>query len=85
MARSANRETSLHSEKGASSIVALCRWLKWVTSSCSRMPARMAFVMSSNYNSKTRAAEVLIEDGKAKLVRKRESFDDLVRGEIIPD
>ena len=28
------------------------------------------FVMSSNYNSKTRAAEVLIEDGEAKLVRR---------------
>ncbi len=43
------------------------------------------FVMASNYNSKTRAAEVLIEDGQAKLIRKRETFDDLVRGEIIPD
>ncbi len=42
------------------------------------------FVMASNYNSKTRAAEVLIEDGKAKLIRKRETFDDLVRGEVIP-
>ncbi len=27
------------------------------------------FVMSSNYNSKLRAAEVLIEDGQAKLIR----------------
>ena len=43
------------------------------------------FVMSSNYNSKYRAAEVLIERGQAKLVRKRETFDDLVRNEIIPD
>ncbi|NND99893.1 MAG: diaminopimelate decarboxylase [Pirellulaceae bacterium] len=43
------------------------------------------FVMASNYNSKTRAAEVLIEDGQAKLIRERETFDDLVRGEIIPD
>lgn len=43
------------------------------------------FVMSSNYNSKTRAAEVLIENGKAKLIRQRENFEDLVRGEIIPD
>jgi diaminopimelate decarboxylase len=42
------------------------------------------FVMSSNYNSKRRAAEVLIEDGQAKLIRRRESFDDLVRGETIP-
>jgi diaminopimelate decarboxylase len=43
------------------------------------------FVMSSNYNSKTRAAEVLIEERQAKLIRHRETFDDLVRGEIIPD
>ncbi len=42
------------------------------------------FVMASNYNSKMRAAEVLIEDGEAKLIRKRETFEDLVRGEIIP-
>ncbi len=43
------------------------------------------FVMSSNYNSKTRAAEVLIENGEAKLIRRRETFEDLVRSEIIPD
>jgi len=43
------------------------------------------FVMSSNYNSKYRAAEVLIEDGQAKLIRSRETFEDLVRGEIIPE
>lgn len=43
------------------------------------------FVMSSNYNSKTRPAEVLIEAGKAKLVRQRETYDDLVRGELIPE
>jgi diaminopimelate decarboxylase len=42
------------------------------------------FVMASNYNSKYRAAEVMIEDGQAKLVRERETFDDLVRGEHIP-
>ncbi len=42
------------------------------------------FVMSSNYNSKTRAAEVMIEDGTAKLIRQRETFDDLIRGEVIP-
>lgn len=42
------------------------------------------FVMASNYNSKTRAAEVLIEAGEAKLIRERETFDDLVRGEVIP-
>jgi diaminopimelate decarboxylase len=39
------------------------------------------FVMASNYNSKCRAAEVLIEDGEAKLIRRRETFEDLIRGE----
>jgi diaminopimelate decarboxylase len=42
------------------------------------------FVMASNYNSKPRPAEVLIRDGKAHLVRARESLDDLLRGESIP-
>ena len=42
------------------------------------------FVMGSNYNSKPLAAEVLIERGKPHLVRKRQSFDDLIAGETIP-
>lgn len=42
------------------------------------------FVMASNYNSKTRPAEVLIESGQAKLIRQRETFEDLIRGEVIP-
>lgn len=37
------------------------------------------FSMSSQYNSRPRAAEVLIEDGRARLIRARESFSDLVR------
>ncbi|MAT69521.1 MAG: diaminopimelate decarboxylase [Planctomycetaceae bacterium] len=41
-------------------------------------------VMGSNYNSKPLAAEVLVEDGQAHLVRERQSLDDLVRGERIP-
>ena len=41
------------------------------------------FSMSSNYNSRLRAAEVLVKDGKAYLIRKRESYRDLVKGEII--
>jgi diaminopimelate decarboxylase len=42
------------------------------------------FVMSSNYNSKPLAAEVLIENGQAHLIRARQTFADLVRGEKIP-
>ncbi len=43
-----------------------------------------AFVMGSNYNSKPLAAEVLIRNGKADLIRERQTFEDLVRGERIP-
>jgi diaminopimelate decarboxylase len=39
------------------------------------------FVMSSNYNSRPRSAEVLVEGRKWKVVRKREALADLVRGE----
>jgi diaminopimelate decarboxylase len=42
------------------------------------------FVMGSNYNSKPLAAEVLIEGGQAQLIRRRQTFDDLVAGESIP-
>jgi diaminopimelate decarboxylase len=42
------------------------------------------FVMASNYNGKPRPAEVLVRDGKAHLVRARETLDDLLRGETIP-
>lgn len=37
------------------------------------------FAMSSNYNFRPRAAEVLVEDGSARLVRRRETFADLIR------
>jgi len=42
------------------------------------------FVMGSNYNSKPLAAEVLIDGGKAHLVRKRQTIDDILSGESIP-
>ena len=41
-------------------------------------------VMGSNYNSKPLAAEVLVEAGEAHLVRQRQSFEDIIRGEVIP-
>ena len=41
-------------------------------------------VMGSNYNSKPMAAEVLVENGKSNLIRARQTFDDIVRGECIP-
>ena len=41
------------------------------------------FVMSSNYNSRMRCAEVLVNGNKHYVIRKRESFDDLIKNEII--
>jgi diaminopimelate decarboxylase len=41
-------------------------------------------VMSSNYNSRPRAAEVLVEGAEARLVRRRESVDELFAAERIP-
>lgn len=41
------------------------------------------FVMSSNYNSRGRAAEVMVDGDQFHLVRARETIDDLVRGEHI--
>jgi diaminopimelate decarboxylase len=43
------------------------------------------FVMASNYNSRPRASEVLIKGGELHVVRSREDYADLVRGETIPD
>ncbi|MBX2845262.1 MAG: diaminopimelate decarboxylase, partial [Saprospiraceae bacterium] len=40
------------------------------------------FQMASNYNSRYRPAEVLIKDGKAHLIRERERFEDLMRGQV---
>jgi len=40
------------------------------------------FAMASNYNSRFRPAEVLIVNGEAKLIRKRENMDDLLRNQV---
>jgi diaminopimelate decarboxylase len=42
------------------------------------------FVMSSNYCSRPRVAEVMVKDGQYKVVKKRENYQDLTRGETIP-
>jgi diaminopimelate decarboxylase len=43
------------------------------------------FSMSSNYNSRRRAAEVMVKGNKAYCIRKRETSEDLVRNEQIPE
>jgi diaminopimelate decarboxylase len=37
--------------------------------------------LASNYNSRPRAAEVLVESGKARLIRKREKVEEMLRAE----
>jgi len=39
------------------------------------------FVLSSNYNSRPRAPEVLVEGGHWRIIRKRETYEDLISGE----
>lgn len=40
------------------------------------------FEMSSNYNSRYKPAEVLVKDGKATLIRRRDEFNDLLRNQV---
>ena len=49
-----------------------------------RSAGAYGFAMSSNYNGRRRAVEVLVRGGRFAVVRARESFEDLVRGESIP-
>jgi diaminopimelate decarboxylase len=48
-----------------------------------RSAGAYGFVMSSNYNSRGRAAEIMVDGERPYVVRQRESFDDLVRGESV--
>jgi len=41
------------------------------------------FEMSSNFNSRLKPAEVLFEGGKARLIRRRDSFEDLLRNQVL--
>ena len=41
------------------------------------------FEMSSNFNSRLKPAEVLVKDGKASLIRRRDSFEDLLQNQLI--
>jgi diaminopimelate decarboxylase len=42
------------------------------------------FTMSSNYNSRPRVAEVMVKEEQFHVVKARESYEDLIRGESIP-
>jgi diaminopimelate decarboxylase len=41
------------------------------------------FEMSSRFNARTRPAEVLVRNGKIDLIRKRETFEDLLQGQVL--
>jgi diaminopimelate decarboxylase len=41
------------------------------------------FEMASNFNSRYKPAEVLVKDGKAILIRKRDVFDDILRNQVL--
>lgn len=43
------------------------------------------FSMATNYNSRRRLAEVLVRDKQVHVIRRRESYEDLIRGEEIPE
>jgi diaminopimelate decarboxylase len=43
------------------------------------------FTMASNYNSRPRVAEVLVTDDRYYVIRDREVYADLIRGEAVPD
>lgn len=46
-----------------------------------RTAGAYGFVMASNYNTRPRAAEVMVDGSTVHLVRERERFEDLIRGE----
>jgi diaminopimelate decarboxylase len=41
------------------------------------------FTLSSNYNSRPRVAEVLVEGSGYRVIRARETYSDLIRGETV--
>ena len=43
------------------------------------------FTMASNYNSRPKTPEVLVKDKQIMVIRERESYEDLIRGESIPE
>ena len=49
---------------------------------CFKNAGAYCYMMSSNYNSRYRPAEVMIHEGKAHLIREREGFDDILRNQV---
>jgi diaminopimelate decarboxylase len=49
---------------------------------CFHNAGAYCYMMSSNYNSRYRPAEVLVHEGKAHLIRERETMADILKGQI---
>lgn len=49
---------------------------------CFQNAGAYCYSMASNYNSRYRPAEILIHKGKAQLIRKRETFDDILHNQV---
>lgn len=47
-----------------------------------KMQVRIALRWASNYSSRYRPAEVLIHNGEAHLIRKRETFEDIINNQV---
>ena len=43
------------------------------------------FTMSSNYNSRPRVPEIMVKGSQFSIIRERERYEDLMRGEHIPE
>ncbi|MFD2603386.1 diaminopimelate decarboxylase [Flavobacterium suzhouense] len=52
---------------------------------CFRNAGAYCFSMSSNYNSRVRPAEILWYQGKGHVIRERETFEDIIRNQVIID
>ena len=50
-----------------------------------RSAGAYGFTMSSNYNSRPRAAEILVDGERAQIVRSRETIESLFSNEVVPD
>ena len=47
------------------------------------LPGAYGMCMASNYNSRPRPAEVMVDGRRFQIVRERETYADLVRGEVV--
>ena len=50
---------------------------------CFKNAGAYCFSMASNYNSRLKPAEVLWKDGKGHLIRERETFDDILKNQVM--